>query len=165
VLTRTFSKAYSLAGLRLGYALGDAGVLDYVGRFLLPASSVSTATLHAGLAALEDEEHHRRQVERIRTERERVLTGLRGLGARAFDSRGNFVAVDASAYPGGPSALAAALLEQGVLVRVMDERLVRMTTGRPEENDALLAATAASRLARSPSRPAVRQRRRGAPPC
>lgn len=133
VVTRTFSKAYALAGLRLGYALGDARVLDRVGRFLVPASSVSTATLHAGLAALEDEEHHRRQVERIRGERERVVAGLRALGFRAFDTRANFVAVDA---PG----LAARLLERGVLVRAMDDRLVRITIGRAEENDALLAA-------------------------
>lgn len=139
VLTRTFSKAYCLAGLRVGYAIGAAAVLDYVGRFLVPGSSVSTASLHAALAALEDEEHYRRQVERIRAERERVLAGLRAAGLRAFDSRGNFVAVDASGYLGGPRGFAGALLERGIVVRVIDERLVRITVGRSWENDALLA--------------------------
>src|SRR5437660_1416806 len=85
VLTRTFSKAYCLAGLRVGYAVGDAAVLDYVDRFLVPGSSVSSASLHAALAALEDEEYHTRQVERIRAERTRLVNGLRSHGLRAFD--------------------------------------------------------------------------------
>jgi histidinol-phosphate aminotransferase len=137
VLTRTFSKAYCLAGLRVGYALGDSTVLDYVDRFLVPGSSVSSAALHAALAALEDEDHHRRQVERIRSERARLTAELRDCGIRAYDSKGNFVAIQA---PDGARALAAAILAHGVVVRVMDERLVRITVGRREENDALLAA-------------------------
>jgi histidinol-phosphate aminotransferase len=137
VLTRTFSKAYSLAGLRIGYAVGDAEVLDYVDRFLVPGSSASSAALHAGLAALEDEEYRRRQVERIRAERTRLTAELRARGLRAYDSRANFVAVEA---PEGARALADAILAQGVVVRVMGERLLRITVGRPEENDALLAA-------------------------
>ncbi len=144
VLARTFSKAYSLAGLRVGYVVGDARVLDYVDRFLVPGSSVSSAALHAGLAALEDEAYRVRQVERIRSERERVTAALRTLGVRAFESRGNFVAVDASERPGGAKALAAAILARGVVVRVMDDRLVRITVGRPAENDALLAAVGAA---------------------
>jgi histidinol-phosphate aminotransferase len=137
VLTRTFSKAYGLAGLRVGYALGDATVLDYVDRFLVPGSSVSSASLHAAVAALEDEAHRRRQIERIRSERTRLIAELRDRGVRAYDSKGNFVAVEA---PDGARGLAAAILEHGVVVRVMDERLVRVTVGRREENDALLAA-------------------------
>ena len=142
VLSRTFSKAYCLAGLRVGYVVGDAGVLDYVDRFLVPGSSISSAALHAGLAALEDEDHHSRQVERIRTERARVLAGLRTLGLRAFDSAGNFVAVDVLDYRGEARAFAAAVREQGIVIRVMDEHLVRITVGRTEENDLLLAAAA-----------------------
>ena len=142
VLSRTFSKAYCLAGLRVGYVVGDIAVLDYVDRFLVPGSSISSAALHAGLAALEDEEHHGHQVERIRRERERVLEGLRALGLRAFDSFGNFVAIDVSDRPGGAYAFAAAVLGQGIVIRVMDERLARITVGRAEENDRLLAAAA-----------------------
>lgn len=136
VLTRTFSKAYCLAGLRVGYALGAAEVLDYVGRFVVPGSSVSTASLHAALAALEDEGYHRRQVERIRAERERVLAGLRATGLRAFDSRANFVAVGVE----DARSFTRTLLERRIVVRAMDDRLVRITIGRAEENDALLAA-------------------------
>ena len=63
VVSRTFSKAYCLAGLRVGYVVGDAAVLDHVDRFLVPGGSISSAALHAGLAAFEDEGHHRRQVD------------------------------------------------------------------------------------------------------
>jgi histidinol-phosphate aminotransferase len=137
ILTRTFSKAYALAGLRLGYAIGDAEVLEHVGRFLLPGSSVSSPALHAGLAALDDEEHHRLTVVRIRSERDRLVAGLRERGLRAFDSRGNFVAV---APVEGARAFAARLLERGILVRAMDEQLARITVGTAAENDAVLSA-------------------------
>jgi histidinol-phosphate aminotransferase len=136
VLARTFSKAYALAGLRVGYAVGDAALLDAVDRFLLPGGSVSSASLHAALAALEDEGHRRRLVERVRRERTRLTDGLREHGLRAFDSRGNFVAVEVQ----DGQELADRLLARGVLVRVLGERLVRITVGRREENDALLAA-------------------------
>jgi histidinol-phosphate aminotransferase len=140
VLSRTFSKAYCLAGLRVGYVVGDRAVLDYVDRFLVPGSSISSAALHAGLAALEDEDHHQRQVERIRGERTRMLAGLRELGLRAFDSFGNFVAIDVSDYAGEAPAFAAAVRGQGIVIRVMADHLVRITVGRAEENDRLLAA-------------------------
>jgi histidinol-phosphate aminotransferase len=143
VLTRTFSKAYCLAGLRVGYAVGDAAVLDFVDRFLVPGSSVGSAALHAGLAALEDDDYHARQVERIRAERTRLVAELRERSVRAYDSNGNFVAVDA---PEGARTLADAILRGGVVVRVMDETLVRITVGRREENDALLAAISAARV-------------------
>lgn len=142
VLTRTFSKAYCLAGLRVGYAVGDAGVLDHVDRFLVPGSSISSASLHAGLAALEDDAYHEHQVARIVGERERLLPALRGLGLRAWASRGNFVAIDASGHAGGAAGLAAAILAHGVVVRPLYD-LVRISIGRREENDALLAAVAA----------------------
>ena len=138
VLTRTFSKAYCLAGLRVGYCLGDAAALDQIDRFLVPGSSVSSAALHAALAALGDEDHRRRQVERVRAERDRVARGLRELGLRAYDSRGNFVALEVP----DARAFAASLLARRIVVRVHDERLVRITVGRREENGALLAAVA-----------------------
>lgn len=138
ILARTFSKAYCLAGLRIGYAVGDAAVLDHVDRFLVPGSSVSSASLHAGLAALEDDAYHDRQVERIVGERERVLAGLRERGLRAYDSGGNFVAVDPSRR-GGTAALCASFLAQGIVVRGLGE-LVRISIGTAAENDAVLAA-------------------------
>ncbi|HXR10916.1 MAG TPA: histidinol-phosphate transaminase [Gaiellaceae bacterium] len=151
VLTRTFSKAYCLAGLRVGYVVGDANVLDYVDRFLVPGSSVSSASLHAGLAALEDEEYRRRQVARILAERERLLGRLRDLGVTAYESRGNFVAFDAAAHPGQAVGLVGEVRARGVVIRAMDEAIVRVSVGTPTENDAAVAAIAAVRSAAAPT--------------
>jgi histidinol-phosphate aminotransferase len=140
ILTRTFSKAYCLAGLRVGYAVGDAKVLDYVDRFLVPGSSISSAALLAGLAALEDDAYHDRQVRRIIEERQRLLEAIRAIGLTAYDSRGNFVAVDASAHPGGAGSLVAAMLERGVAIRPMTDAIARISVGTAAENDAALAA-------------------------
>jgi histidinol-phosphate aminotransferase len=147
VLTRTFSKAYCLAGLRVGYVVGDADVLDHVDRFLVPGSSVSSASLHAGLAALEDEEYRARQVARILAERERLLGRLRDLGVTAYESRGNFVAFDAAAHPGQAVGLVGEVRARGVVIRAMDEGIVRVSVGTPSENDAAVAAIAAVRSA------------------
>jgi len=140
VVTRTFSKAYALSGLRVGYALGDADLLDHVGRMLVPGSSVSVAGLSAAHAALVDEEYVRRQIERVRAERERLMTALRALRLRTFASRANFVAVEPASVGRTPAELAAALRERGVLIRPMDDRLARITVGSREANAALLAA-------------------------
>ena len=140
IVTRTFSKAYALAGLRLGYAIGDAALLDRIARFLVPGSSVGVAALRAGMAALEDEAHVRHQIERVTTERERLVPAIRALGLRAFASRGNFVAVEPSSVGLTPDELTGALRERGVLIRPMGERLARITVGRAEEDDVLLAA-------------------------
>jgi histidinol-phosphate aminotransferase len=144
ILTRTFSKAYCLAGLRLGYAVGNAAVMDYVDRFLVPGSSASSAALHAGLAAVTDEKHHARQVRRIIGERRRLLDAIRAMGLTAYNSHGNFVAVDASRYPGGASSLVAAMLARGVAIRPMTETIARISVGTGAENDAALAALEAT---------------------
>jgi histidinol-phosphate aminotransferase len=140
VVTRTFSKAYALAGLRLGYAVGAAAVLDHISRFLVPGSSVSAAALRAGLAALEDEEHVQQQIERVRSERERLVPALRALGLRTFDSHGNFVAAETASVGRTPAELTEALRERSVLIRPIDDRLARITVGRADENAKLLAA-------------------------
>jgi histidinol-phosphate aminotransferase len=144
ILTRTFSKAYCLAGLRVGYAVGDTEVLDYVDRFLVPGSSISSAALQAGLAALLDEGYHERQVQRIIAERQRLLEAIRAIGLTAYESRGNFVAVDASEYPGAAESLVAAMLARGVAIRPMTETIARISVGTAAENDAALAALEAS---------------------
>ncbi len=141
IITRTFSKAYCLAGLRVGYAVGSGAALDYVDRFLVPGSSVSSAALDAGLAALEDKAYHQHQVGRITSERERLLPLLLDLGLRAYPSRGNFLAVDCADRPVGSVELAALLLAEGVVVRPLGS-IVRISIGRREENDALVDALA-----------------------
>jgi histidinol-phosphate aminotransferase len=137
VVTRTFSKAHSLAGLRVGYALGDPQVLDYIARFLVPGSSVGVAALAAASAALADDEYTREHVEHVIAERARVTAALRAHGLRAFDSSGNFVAVDPA--PATAEEAAGMIRDGGVLVRVLGD-LVRITIGSAEQNDLLISA-------------------------
>jgi histidinol-phosphate aminotransferase len=139
VITRTFSKAYCLAGLRVGYGVSSPEVMEYVDRFLVPGSAVSSTALRAGLAALEDREYHAYQVARIIAERERLTPQLRELGYAVWESKCNFVSVDAFAYPGGGEALADALLTEGIVVRPFGP-IVRISIGTRSENEALLSA-------------------------
>ena len=139
VVTRTFSKAYCLAGLRVGYGVGSPEVLDYVDRFLVPGSAVSSAALHAASAALDDDAYHEHQIQRITGERERLLPALRGLGLRVWETKANFLAVDGSGHPAGADGMTAALLEHGIVVRPFDP-IARISIGTTVENDAVLAA-------------------------
>jgi histidinol-phosphate aminotransferase len=139
ILTRTFSKAYCLAGLRVGYALGSAEILGYVERLLVPGTAVTSASLHAGLAALLDDAHHERQTTRIIAERTRVTSALRELGVHVWGSRGNFVPLDARAFPGRAEGLADALLEDRIVVRPFGD-VLRISVGVEHENDAVIAA-------------------------
>jgi histidinol-phosphate aminotransferase len=143
MLTRTFAKAYALAGLRSGYGLGSAETIDFVDRFMAPGSTISSAAVDAALAGLADREHHDAQVARVVSERGRVLTALRSLGLRAWESRANFVSIDAAALAGGAEGFAEAVLAYRVVVRPLYD-LVRITIGLPDENDSMLAAVSAA---------------------
>jgi histidinol-phosphate aminotransferase len=139
IVTRTFSKAYCLAGLRVGYALGQAEIIGYVERMVVPGTAVSSAALHAGSAALRDEAHHDRQVRRINAERARMTEALRGLGAHVWESHCNFVPLDARAFPGAADGFAERLLEHGIVVRPFGG-ILRISVGVQHENDAVIAA-------------------------
>lgn len=139
ILTRTFSKAYCLAGLRVGYAVGGAEIVGYVERMLVPGSAVSSASLHAGMAALLDDAHHERQTTRIIAERTRLTTALRELGIHVWASRGNFVPVDASHFPDRAAGLADALVRHRIVARPFGD-VLRITIGVEHENDAVIAA-------------------------
>jgi histidinol-phosphate aminotransferase len=108
-VTRTFSKAYGLAGLRLGYALVPEEWADAYGRVTTPFS-VGALACTAGLAAIADREHVERAAEAARWSREYLHDNV---AAPTFDSGGNFVLVDV----GDGSAVADALKRRGVLVR------------------------------------------------
>ena len=139
IVTRTFSKAYCLAGLRIGYALAGAEILGYVERLLVPGSAVSSASLHAAMAALQDDAYHERQIDRIGRERARLSAALRDLGLHVWESGGNFVPVDARQWPGVAEGLADALLEHGIVVRPFGD-VLRISVGLEHENNAVIGA-------------------------
>jgi histidinol-phosphate aminotransferase len=140
IVTRTFSKAYGLAGLRVGYALSHPAVANLLNRVRHPFN-VNIVAQAAALVALDDHGH---LDESIRCNHEgmfQLLTGVSRLGLGSIESAGNFLAVDT-----GRSALEVfnALLQEGVIVRPLANygmpQHLRVTIGRTDENVRFLGA-------------------------
>ncbi len=143
VVLRTFSKAYGLAGLRVGYAVcSDAEIARVVASAKTPFN-VNAAAQLAAVAALEDEAWMTASVARLRLERDRVAQALRAIGLRVAPSQTNFLFFETK---GDSSQLATALLQQGIIVKAWREpgyeRFLRATLGSAQDNDRLLAALA-----------------------
>ncbi len=141
VVVRTMSKAFALAGARVGYLAAAPEVVDALMLVRLPyhLSALTQATARAALA-------HApavlATVEAVRDERDRVVVALRGLGLDVVDPDGNFVLFST----GGREKrdLWQALLDRGVLVRDVGlPGWLRVTAGLPDENDAFLTALTA----------------------
>jgi histidinol-phosphate aminotransferase len=138
VVTRTFSKAHGLAGLRLGYAIGDPRVIATIDKTLLPFAVNSLAQV-AAVAAIEHQSEIATRVRGILAERARVEDELSRAGWKLPDHQGNFVWLrtgDAS------DAVGLGLERRGVVVRPFSGDGVRVTIGTPAENDRFLAALA-----------------------
>ena len=140
VVTRTFSKIYGLAGLRIGYAISHPDVADLLNRVRQPFNCNMPAQA-AALAALDDDAHIRRSIEVNRTGLQQLADGFDALGLRHIPSIGNFISVDvqadaASVYQG--------LLREGVIVRPIAAyrmpRHLRITVGTEQQNARVLAA-------------------------
>ncbi len=134
VILRTFSKAYGLAGLRVGYGIGHARVLDAARATGIPLSVTAHAE-DAALASLRAEEELSVRVRAIVERRERLVAGLRGQGWRVPDAQGNFVWLGV-----GEDALRVAELfdEAGIIVRPFAGDGVRISVGEEESVDIVL---------------------------
>ena len=138
---RTFSKAYGLAGIRVGYVLcGSDEIADafQTSRSVFNVNAVAQA---GALAALGDLEHMWGIVAATAAERERIATGLKALGCEPFPSVGNFVA----AWSRLPAAdVVDALAAEGIMISRLRspgyENYIRVTVGTAEDTDALMAA-------------------------
>jgi histidinol-phosphate aminotransferase len=142
VVTRTFSKAYGLAGLRVGYALSHPDLANLLNRVRQPFN-VSVPGLAAAVAALDDREHLEATLELNRQGLARLREGLSALGLKVLPSAANFVLCDL----GRPAAAVnEALLRQGVIVRPLANygllHHLRITTGTAAQNERVLAAMA-----------------------
>ncbi|TFV31881.1 histidinol-phosphate transaminase [Streptomyces sp. T1317-0309] len=137
VLSRTMSKAFGAAGLRLGYLAAHPAVVDAVQLVRLPYH-LSAITQATALAALEHTDTLLKYVEQLKSERDRLVAELRALGYDVTDSDANFVQFGrfADAHEAWRG-----ILDRGVLVRDngVPGRL-RVSTGTPQENDAFLDA-------------------------
>jgi histidinol-phosphate aminotransferase len=141
IVTRTFSKAYGLAGLRVGYALAHASVADVMNRVRQPFN-VNSMALAAATAALGDTEFVRKSYECNRAGMRQLTQGLERLQLEYIPSHGNFVSFNV----GDGMAVFQKLLRAGVIVRPiasygMPEHL-RVTVGLESENTRFLAALA-----------------------
>lgn len=136
VVLRTLSKAWGLAGLRIGYLVAQPDVADAVRKVLTPFST-SAAAQAAALAALDQDVEMRRRADLVISERTRVANLLRELGQEVPETQANFVWL-----PLGELAIPFAQLceASGVIVRPFAGHGVRVTIGTPEENDAFINA-------------------------
>jgi histidinol-phosphate aminotransferase len=140
IVARTFSKAYGLAGLRIGYAVCAPGLATYLDRVRRPFN-VNTVGQVAAIAALGDEDHVARTVEVTRRGMALLGRELGALGLKVYPSAANFVLVDV----GGPSQpIYDALLRRGVIVRPMGgwglPTCVRVSIGTSEQCERAVAA-------------------------
>ena len=144
VLTRTFSKAYGLAGLRVGYALAHPSVADVMNRVRQPFN-VNSIALAAATAALDDMEFVARSYAENLQGLKQLEEGARGFGLEFIPSFGNFLTLRV----GKAQDVFKRLLRRGVIVRPvggaygLPEHL-RVTVGTAQENEKFLAALAAS---------------------
>ena len=139
-VTRTMSKAFGAAGLRLGYLAADRALVDALRVVRLPYH-LSAVTQAAALAALSHRDELMAQVASLRDERDALVAWLRGRGLTAHESDANFVLF--GPFP-DREAVWQALLDAGVLIRVVGpEGFLRASIGTPEEMERLRSALAA----------------------
>ncbi|MFN7972136.1 MAG: histidinol-phosphate transaminase [Acidobacteriota bacterium] len=151
VILRTFSKAWGLAGLRIGYLLAHPAVAREIGKAVLPFN-LNVFSEACALVALEHEERLRETVERIKESRAALFAAMAALpGVRPYESQSNFILFET---PLPPQKIYDALLARGVLVRDVSrghrlERALRVSVGTPEEN-AIFLRELGARLATGP---------------
>ena len=140
VSLRTFSKAFGLGGVRIGYALAQPGLAAELQKTVMPFS-VSGLQVAAAEAALGLDHLVRERVEATRTERSRISSRLAALGLHPYPSETNFILFRVE----DPEGVFEGLLRHGVLIRRQDhlaglEGSLRVTVGRRDENDRFLEA-------------------------
>ena len=134
VVLRTFSKAYGLAGLRIGYAVGDPDIITALSKVYVPftATSISQA---AAIASLDAADELLSRTDAVVAERARVTAALRDAGYTVPSSQANFVWLP---LPGRAQEFAKDSANSRIIVRPYGDDGVRVTVAAPHENDAFL---------------------------
>ena len=142
VVTRTFSKAYGLAGARVGYAVSHPQVADALNRIRQPFNTNLPAQ-QAAIASLQDKDYLRQSIEINRVGMVQLEQGLQGLGLPWIPSSGNFITVD---FGRDAMPVYQSLLKLGVIVRPVANygmpNHLRISVGLPDENERCLKALA-----------------------
>lgn len=139
LITRTFSKSYSLAGMRLGWGMGHPGIIATLAK-VKDSYNLDRAQQAVGLAALRAEAAWKRSIAAVRSERDRVTAGLRRLGFDVPNSAGNFVFPRNGPVPAEP--LFRALRESRIVVRYFSapelKNGIRVSIGTPDQMNRFL---------------------------
>lgn len=140
VLTRTFSKLYGMAGLRLGYALANPAIISILQR-IQPPFMVNRASLDAAYAAMDDHEFIKRSLEVNKQGKEQLLEGFKHLGFESIPSHTNFITFDCKI---DSLPIYNYLLSCGVIVRPLHpyglNQHLRVSIGTKEQNKRFLDA-------------------------
>jgi histidinol-phosphate aminotransferase len=141
VILRTLSKGYGLAGLRLGFAVGDAALLDGLGK-VKDSYNVDAVACAVGAAAFADQPYKNACADRVKASRATLKAGLEELGLSVLPSQSNFLLATVPP-PLEAETVYQALKDRGILVRYfrqnrLDDKL-RITVGTDEDNAALIA--------------------------
>jgi histidinol-phosphate aminotransferase len=134
VVLRTFSKAYGLAGLRVGYAVGDPDIITALGKVYVPFSATSVSQA-AAIASLDAADELLARTGAVIAERTRVTAALRQAGYTVPPSQANFVWLP---LPGRAQRFAADSANSRIIVRPYGEDGVRVTVASEQENDMFL---------------------------
>lgn len=143
LVVKTFSKYYSLAGIRCGYAVGDKALIRglFAAKDCFNSYPVDALCQAVCAAAVSDGEYYAAAAEKVKTERARLRAELIGLGFFVPESASNFLF---AGHPKGGEFIYRGLKERGVLVRFWNteklKNFCRITIGTPEQDDALLSA-------------------------
>ena len=139
IVNRTFSKAFGLAGFRIGYLLCDPRLASYFNRVRIPWN-VSLLALAAALAGFEDQEDQQRKRTNVIQGRKYIREEINKIpGMKAFPSEGNFVLIDASVLGKESQEMRDRMAERGIFIRPMSGHhmargFIRITVGTPEQN-------------------------------
>ena len=134
VITRTFSKAYGMAGLRIGYAIANPQITDVINR-VRPPFNVNEIAQKAAVAALSDQQFIKLSQQNNQKGMQELQQGFKTLGLNYIPSKGNFITVDVD---NDNKKIAEQLLSAGIIVRPLNgykmPRHIRVTVGSAEEN-------------------------------
>ena len=143
IVVKTFSKAFGLAGLRLGYFVANKKIVEVFNQVLQYPYPLNTLAIEAGIASLDKVDQMKEAAEIIKSERKRIVENLRKYDAfTVFDSKANFVLFDAK---GADKRVFSALVEQGISIRKLGKidshsGCLRVTIGTKEMNSKFLLA-------------------------
>ncbi|MBA5605399.1 histidinol-phosphate transaminase [Duganella sp. FT3S] len=143
LVSRTFSKAYGLAGLRVGFAIAQPALTDLMNRIRQPFN-VNSMAQAAAIAALNDKEFLAQSAANNRAGYQQFVEAFEKMGLEYVPSYGNFVLVKVGEDAGAGARVNLALLKQGVIVRPVGNyglpQWLRISIGLPQENAVLIAA-------------------------